>query len=154
MVGGRCSHETNGASLRGLEDRNASSVQDHGARLDPLPVTRRIEHRHRHPVATVEVRPLDAAVGQEAEAIRVPHLDPAGARKLIVLRGAEQGSAAIGIVISCRRECRTASQREGDEENRQPLRKTPRISRLSALGSGVVSDKIGVSACLSLPRRT
>jgi hypothetical protein len=54
MVGGRCRHEANGPSLGGFENSNATALQDDGAGLDTRPVTRRIDPRFRHPVATVE----------------------------------------------------------------------------------------------------
>jgi hypothetical protein len=117
-VGGGCSHEANGASLSGFKNGNASSFQDHCASVDTLPVTRRIDLRLRHPVATVEVSPLDATMRQEVEAIRLAHFDPAGARKVDLLRGADQRNAVIGIVLTCGRERRAARQEEGEEQNR------------------------------------
>jgi hypothetical protein len=118
VIGGCCSHEASGPSLRRFKNSNASSLQDHPASLDPLPVTRLIDLWLRYPVATVEVSPLDATVRQEVEAIRDALLNPAGARKLGVLGGADQRNAVIGIVLTRGRERRAARQDGGDEQNR------------------------------------
>ena len=80
-------------------------------------MARCVDHRIRDPIATVEVRPLDAAMSLEVEAIADALLDATGAGNVGVLRRTHHwDSEIVCVILTSEGERRTARQHDRNEQ--------------------------------------